>query len=637
VTTPDHESDTPPTVPHDAEITPACCTPFRQILQHPDYLSHAPDCRVGRGECMRPGCPFLDPNYTVPDGSGECSNPHCNDDDEYKDQSDAYVARFVPCWPAHQYVGECTTPACFPCCGGVTYDDLGLKHAFECPSGAWRLQPLEPPPPVGPVWAGRWGGRRFLAHGAEEAGRVADALVADRWTSVNYGYDTEAARWLVRGADRWYYGDKNTALVITQAAADRIPSDWGPHVRDLVTRPAVAAALTARAASGWQPLNSDHRQMPGLDVRGSELDTDPTLLWAGGYPWDLAASERVPVCAYWTRDEARWFDVHLKSARYLPDITVPTPGWHAITAAIFPDEAAREHALSAQAHGLTGFSGKHVPFLRAETNLGKSLLLGLLLDLLGNYARTIPAKVLFGSTADPQRAAQELDGVRLAVVDEGLRHGYGSAEAFKFVTSGGRELNARRLYEESRQVAATHTLVLACNPEADLNYRDPAVRARLVPALLDGDPDEIRDIARWYNPGSAAWKAEAPGVLAQMIVRASRAIGDPGYGTNQDIPPQCAAQLNDATALAHLDDPVVRWLASGFVKKTDGREAATPTASLFEECVSWCRWKGEKPPSAVEFGRTLKRLEIDPARIGSKQTRGWQLSLTSAERPWRKP
>jgi hypothetical protein len=213
--------------------------------------------------------------------------------------------------------------------------------------------------------------------------------------------------------------------------------------------------------------------------------------------------------------------IPLKAASYCPSYTdVPTPNWDRLCELVWPDPQVREAALRSLSMGFTGRATKYVIYWRSETGLGKSIMAALAKDMLGDYARNVPAKLLFGYSADPQRAAQELAGHWLVVCEEGLgSNSFKADEAFKAVTTGGGDLNTRKLFHESEEQEATHTILLAVNPEADMNYADPAILNRLVSVAFLGFANRaaIEEMATWYNPKTKAWKAEAPYVLAKML------------------------------------------------------------------------------------------------------------------------
>jgi hypothetical protein len=320
----------------------------------------------------------------------------------------------------------------------------------------------------------------------------------------------------------------------------------------------------------------------------------------------------------WGRDDA----VSLRAARYTPAGNVdgplhtdaPTPGWDRLCELVWPDPDWREAALRGVSMGFTGRATKYVPYWRSETGQGKSLVAAFFSDLLGDYAKSVPAKTLFGYTADPQRAAQELVGTWLAVVEEGIgSESFRADEAFKASTTGGADMNTRKLYQESRQERASHTVLLCVNPEADMNYADPAIRSRLAPVPFTGDPLAIREHAQLYNPSSEAWKAEAPAVLAKMLGYAR------DYWDGLWVPETLEDMLRGGTVgrLAadmqmaldmRTDTNVADWVAATrrqLAVRQDGYRAR----DLYLDYTRWSALTGGEAVSETRFGRELVKVD----------------------------
>ena len=447
-------------------------------------------------------------------------------------------------------------------------------------------------------------------------------------------------------------------------------------------------AAQMRSLAGAASAETDR---PVMTVRAAGLDNEPGILWAGGVPFDLAKSVTAPawavdvtgrtrtpltgrladVAAYMlrrmmadgscsaddleaefgmSRDEAnQWFNrvpddyfaevdgrevpwsmcwPHMLSCNYCPDIRVKTPRWDELTAAIFPDVNEREHALNALAHGLHGWPSESAILARSATGTGKSFLASLLSDLLGDYAGQVSAATLFGKSGSSQFAFDEMAGARFVVMNEGRKADFAATEAFKAVVGQDPTVNARARHEQRRRlVPARHTLMLTVNPAADLDYSDPAVRRRLIPAGFAGDPAKISAIAARYGTasaeGRAAWEAEAPGVLAKMIVRCAYVLGDPAHrGTRADAPESVMSRFDDVAAEA---DPFGRWL-----RERTGDGLPTANDDLLADYERWCTVHHEAAMGARRFGRAMASAGIERARLDHGTRRGWRTALREA-------
>jgi phage/plasmid-associated DNA primase len=480
------------------------------------------------------------------------------------------------------------------------------------------------------------------------------------WLESDYRYAADLRRWIVRDGVRWVPAPEGIAPYIAACAGRTRPHPMAgrPDVRTWARQGYHGGAFTIGTLYGLKSIGADdmkasytaeRMQAPAAQarvamlaermvrypdpendarpaVRTSDLDQEPHILWAGSVPFDLARSVTEPV---WATDDygperLPMTMAHMLSAGYCPDIRVPVPVWEELTAAIFPDDGEREHALNALAHGLHGYPTPAAILARSATGTGKSLLASLLADLLGDYAGQVSAATLFGQSGSSQFAFDEMAGARFVVMNEGRKADFAATEAFKAVVGPDPLVNARARHERRRRlVPARHTLMLTVNPAADLDYSDPAVRRRLVPAGFAGDPAKIAAIAARYGTaspeGRAAWQAEAPGVLARMIVRCAWVLADLAHrGTRADAPESVMAGFD---AMAAEADPFGRWLA-----ERTGDGLPTANAALLADYRRWCAGAGEEPVNATWFGRALASAGIQRAKL-DRETRGWRIAL----------
>lgn len=493
-----------------------------------------------------------------------------------------------------------------------------------------------------------------------EAELAADLLYE---ISDDYRYATDLGCWIMRDGPCWVPAPRGVTDVITEAVA---MSEYNPAMaqdaqlrkwarqgfpggrfqavrnretvtytpddvrrNDMLQRMQTPAGQARLAALMKNLAGIGNGDLIPLTADTGELDTEPHILWAGSVPFDLERSVTEPA---WAEDDGgRWEMTypHMLSAGYCPDISVPVPMWDKLTAAVFPDVNEREHALNALAHGLHGYPAPAAVLARSATGTGKSLLASLMSDLLGSYAGQVDAATLFGKGGSSQFAFDEMAGARFVVMSEGRKADFQSTEAFKHVVSPDPLVNARSRHEKHRRlVPARHTLFLTVNPAADLDYSDPAVVRRLIPAGFAGDRMEISRLASRYGTSSAEglenWRAEAPGVLARMIVRCAYVLGDMiGRGTCLDAPESVMSRFGAVVADA---DPFGRWLAER--TRTDvWHDARTPTGELLADYERWCQAEDIAAMAPVWFGRAMASAGIEPARWDHGTKRGWHISL----------
>jgi hypothetical protein len=432
--------------------------------------------------------------------------------------------------------------------------------------------------------------------------------------------------------EKWLFSNGTEETFRDIDAAERVYAAReclrGTFREDSPTSGQIASAMLDVAMEGGLARDVADRLMRG---------SDPTRLYhpmdAEGF--DYTRSDNHAVCC----GEGGVSDpdgIPLKAASYAPSYaSQETPLWDELCSLVWPEEEVREAALRTLSMGFTGRATKYVIYWCAETGRGKSLMHSFMRDLLGDYGRKIPAKTLFGYSADPQRAAEELAGRWLAVVDEGIGSAsFKADEAFKEMASGGGMINARKLYAESREIDATHTILLAVNPDAAMNYTDPAILNRLVSNPFNGNLDQIRKMAEVYNPSTAAWKREAPAVLAQMLEYAR----DFSEGKWK---PLTLLDLMHAGLMSSLDDDLVLaiemktstnvadWISAHRSRLTGehtGRE-------LYKDYELWCSGSQFGSPargealSETKWGRELQNV---PGVVKHRYAAGMRYSVNPA-------
>lgn len=392
-------------------------------------------------------------------------------------------------------------------------------------------------------------------------------------------------RWLLRSVERWAMVDEVSGRIVRECVKRMPTGDPKPVAKDAEPTEAqriakrrkrlemssgaspVATAIRAATAGGRHPLVVDL----------AELDQDPEILWAGGWPFDLRASREVPTRAA----RVDLAEPHLKAAAFKPDPRIATPAWTTYVETVWPDQEIREWALDVLATGLTGYGNGIVPLLFGPGGSGKSSMNGFILRLLGNYAKPLKHEIL--TPQCPPNMIADLLGVRYAVLDEAPPTSKSGAEQFKSLT-GGIPLSGRPLYGNTIDVVSTWTLAMTSNASPVLD--DPAVvrRLRLIPC--DAPQEKIREAVRALL---AEFSTEAPGILAGFMRRAAQWLAEPATVDPDRAP---AAVVDVMAALAAEHDHVTRWLTgSGEVAPDPAGDGLTVT-DLHRPFVAWWAAQG---------------------------------------------
>lgn len=481
-----------------------------------------------------------------------------------------------------------------PCFSG------GEMWAPPVPAGGG---PLPPPVAQARPWSVREviGAQYFDPNSDLDHGLSAGVLHR-MWPVLRYAVD--GGSWLLRGPERWEARGDLTRWAVHELAELMPRGDADAEkgsdeqrraarrARLMMTagRNGVASTMAAAVAAGTHPCA----------LRLSDLDTDAGLLWAGGLAWDLRASADRPVPA--------WVDPgtpHLHSCALGP-ADVPTPLWDRFLAAVWPDPEVLAWALRVLSIGFTGVPDAALPILLGPQRRGKSQVIHLLMSVLGSYAISADPRLLGAGDNTHASIVYALMGRRLAFIDEGPREGRWAQERLKQLT-GGTALTGNEMRQNPVTYNPSHTLALTANDEPPLT--DPAVRARVRLIPCEGDEQAVRAArAAIGDTDGAAWRAEAPGVLAQMIREAGRWFDDRQSAMTAAAPEHIRDR---ADLIAAEQDPVAQWLADMCEPYTPGTRAG----ALHSAFVGWCRDSGIRDgvrPNLHKWGKALSDLGYPP-------------------------
>jgi P4 family phage/plasmid primase-like protien len=459
----------------------------------------------------------------------------------------------------------------------------------------------------------------------------AQAILAHQWPTLRYSPDTAVfVEW--KTPEVWTELSTKAAVGrgLVARAADHMPlgvtprpkdkdewtaEHWRSWRRDCYTgklggqggqgnsglSPTSLAAMTqAVLALGNHPSHIDL----------SALDAEPDVLWAGGRAYDLRTGQA---------DVLNPATPHLRTARFAPDFAMPTPLWDQLLKSVWPDEAVREWALTLLGVSLTGHADAALPVLYGEHGRGKSSVVDLVMNVLGNYAMAADPRILAGADNTHASVIYALKGRRMAVVDEGPRRGHLAIERLKQLT-GGIPLTGNAMNQNPVTFAPTHTLVMTTNDEPQLT--DPALRRRVRLVPCDGDPADVRRAREAVGALSGpAWLAEAPGVLAALMRRAGAWLADRSIGLNENAPDMVRATTAE---IVDMQDTVSAWRTACTTPDPIG----TPGRALYEAYRVWCEHNPayrHGTVSETRFGRNLSAAGYPSEKRGGLWMRALRL------------
>lgn len=294
-------------------------------------------------------------------------------------------------------------------------------------------------------------------------------------------------------------------------------------------------------------------------IEGTEFDKDPWLLGVQNGVVDLKSGELYP-------GEPKQLISKQCSCAYVPLDEIDTTGWLQFLNDIYNgDQEIIDFMQILLGYGITGLTTEHVfPFLLGRGRNGKSLLVGSIVRVLGDYAAIVPCE-LFLKSNQPRSSNQtdpgimKLEGLRLAMsseVEEGARF---SAQQVKRLT-GGDVLEGRNPYDkELRNFKPTHLNVMIGNHEPVPPSGDPAFWDR---TFLINHP--VRFVKKDENPDSEK----------------NERLADP--------------EIEEK--LATMDEQILAWLVEGCLKWQANGRKITPPASVLkstEEYQADSDWLGQ--------------------------------------------
>jgi putative DNA primase/helicase len=347
------------------------------------------------------------------------------------------------------------------------------------------------------------------------------------------------------------------------------------------------------------------RSEPGIPMTFRDLDRDPMLIGTPTGAVDLRTG---------SLRELRRDDLVSRCVTAPFDESARAPRWNTFLHEVLPDAETVRFFQRGVGYSLTGNVSEHcLFFLHGHGANGKSTALGVLLDLLGDYAAQAPASLLLARTGEqhPTELTQ-LFGRRFVAcqeIDESRRF----AEAQVKAITGGDVITARRMREDFWSFPPTHKLWIAANHKPGVRGGDEGIwrRIRLVPfekviPASDRDP-RLGEALRAELPGILTWAVE--GCLAWQRE---------GLGASTAVLAATAAYRTDS-------DTVARWIADECQLEQDARPVTRSAVRTSYE--SWAEREGEAPLASRIFTERLRHLglvEVSGVRDGQRRERGWR-------------
>ncbi|MFB7852281.1 MULTISPECIES: phage/plasmid primase, P4 family [unclassified Streptomyces] len=451
----------------------------------------------------------------------------------------------------------------------------------------------EPTPAPGPA----------LGPGAGPAGAPLPPSLSDRGNArlfVQLHRDqfrhVEGLGWFVWDGYRWKRGGgEKAALWAAGEMAEDMPDTDARGV--FSNREIAQHKRRTLSTTGMKALLTQAKASPDLSVDPDCLDGDPYALCTPAGVVDLNNGH--------LRKADPTLDLHSRATSVAPQ-RMETPRWHRFLADTFGDDAEGREMIDflhlLLGHSITGDVGAQVlPFLHGEGKNGKSVLLDIMIQILGDYADAAPPGFLMdrGAFSEHSTELTELHGRRLIVCSE-LKPNDKFDEARVRLLTGGDKIKARRMRQDYFSFTPTHHLWLLGNHRPEVSTGGFAFwrRIRLLPFTRTVPAERRID-----NLAFELVRDEGPGILQWLIEGAQRylATRDPLEGPDR--------VRIATTAYATTEDHIGRFLAECCTRDGDhARDLRVEQGLLYTEYSSWCHaGEGIRPATPRAFANRVRQ------------------------------
>ncbi|MFE9966457.1 phage/plasmid primase, P4 family (plasmid) [Streptomyces sp. NBC_01724] len=353
------------------------------------------------------------------------------------------------------------------------------------------------------------------------------------------------------------------------------------------------------STTGMKALLTQAKASPDLSVDPDTLDGDPYALCTPEGVVDLHTGRlRKP-------DPTR--DFHSRATSVAPE-EMPTPRWHRFLADTFGEDAEGQEMIDflhlLLGYSITGDVGAQVlPFLHGQGKNGKSVLLDVMIQILGDYADAAPPGFLMdrGAFSEHSTELTELHGRRLVVCSE-LKPNDKFDEARVRLLTGGDKIKARRMRQDYFSFTPTHHLWLLGNHRPEVSTGGFAFwrRIRLLPfERIVPDERKIDNLA------VELVRDEGPGILQWLTEGARRYLATRDTLAGPD-------RVRIATsAYANTEDHIGRFLTECCTQDTENQpELRVEQGLLYAAYSSWCSSSEGIRPATTRTFATRVRQEV---------------------------
>ena len=353
-----------------------------------------------------------------------------------------------------------------------------------------------------------------------------------------------------------------------------------------------------QSTAGMKALLQQAQAAPGLSLDPDVLDGDMYALCTPGGVADLRTGD--------LRKPDPLSDMHSRATSVGPE-DMPIPRWRSFLRDTFgDDDKGREtidflHLLLG--YSVTGDVGAQVlPFLYGSGANGKSVLLEVMMQILGEYANAAPPGFLMekGKFTEHSTELTELHGRRIVVCSE-LKPNDKFNEARVKLLTGGDTITARRMRQDFFTFTPTHKLWLLGNHRPEVGTGGYAFwrRMRIIPFER-----KVPDALKIDNLAQELVRDEGPGILYWLIEGARRYLA-----TRDSLHGPASVRLA-TEAYEKTEDHIGRFITERCTKGSDGQpnpDLRVEQKLLYETYVRWCSDEGIRPATSRAFASRIRQ------------------------------
>ncbi|MHB1420474.1 MAG: DNA primase family protein [Bacillota bacterium] len=405
------------------------------------------------------------------------------------------------------------------------------------------------------------------------------------WHGRNLRYCVPWRKWLIHDGQRWQKDDTgevyNLAIKTIRGIYEEASLAITRELREELSR----HALRSESAPKIKAMLELAQYLPGVPVRPEELDQDIWLLNVQNGTIDLRTGEL---------RRHRQEDMITKLAPVEFDPSAECPLWNAFLDRVLDRNTNLISFIQlAVGYSLTGITKEQVMFiLHGEGMNGKSTLLGIISELMGDYAMSTPSETLMiKPDGQIRNDVARLRGARMVTSSESEQNQKLAESLIKAMTGGIDIITARFLYGEEFEYVPEFKLFLGTNHRPRIKGTDHAIwrRLRLIPFNVriseeERDNDlpvklraEFAGILNWCLEGCLAW--QQAGLTPPEEVK----VATDGYRAEMDV---LAGFLEECCIVKDY--------------------AKVNSTKLYDVYLEWCKQNGEKAASLRVLAQKLQ-------------------------------